>query len=463
MNKDYQSLLRAVEKKLGRSLVSASDFEYLAKRLNEETHESLSVSTLMRLWGYSKGVTPHKSTLDILSRFLGYNDSVDYFASLQPKETLKEKTPDENAKKSSRKWLYFILTAVILAIGGIIAVVLLQDKEQAPRRILKLSELSNTKQYIISSQHGLRGKLGVIDHQTATTYELAQRRRCLKPGHFAILQYEGDYYLYSVDDNRFVNAFMHEVDAPLGNQALKFKLVERDSCFVFGVQMTNSVFTLNLNTHEGTIFDDYGLTSDDYDEGNMLEVYEDGDFDPTEPLQRIKQMKTEAERARRQLTPETIVCVYTLKDAAGREGKKPYYLSANGRLTDTLTDSCRFALHSITGDSLYVSPSFRLCLHEKGKPVPQGCRQSFTFVKNGNDQRKHPTGHLETMRYDSDLYNGQVFFLGDNGCYAIRCTCTPVSHWFSGAFWCVVDADKDGSPDIDYSAERQYVWRIKPL
>ncbi|MBO6190387.1 MAG: hypothetical protein J6N92_06235 [Alloprevotella sp.] len=177
---------------------------------------------------------------------------------------------------------------------------------------------------------------------------------------------------------------------------------------------------------------------------------------------RVAQLKAEYKKASQSLVAEKAYCIYTLQDGKGREGKRQHYLSANGRLTDAFTDSCRFVLHGIANDTLYASPSFRVCHHVEGKGVPEGCLRGFSIILYGNNQRSVPRGYLEVTPYKNDTYNGQIFFLGQNGCYAVRCTGLIISAHFAGAYWSVVDADGDGSPDIDYSAERQYVWHIEP-
>ena len=80
---ELQSLLDAVEKKYGRPIVAHNDFNTLSVVLDHECHEILSSSTLKRLWGYvSLRTTPRKTTLDILSRYVGYKDFGDFRPSL---------------------------------------------------------------------------------------------------------------------------------------------------------------------------------------------------------------------------------------------------------------------------------------------------------------------------------------------------------------------------------------------
>ena len=75
---NYEDLRKAIEQELKHSFTTPSDFKWLADKIEERTHERLSISTLMRLWGYVSGVSPRKGTLDILARFLGYTGYDDF-------------------------------------------------------------------------------------------------------------------------------------------------------------------------------------------------------------------------------------------------------------------------------------------------------------------------------------------------------------------------------------------------
>jgi len=80
---ELQTLLDAVEKKYGRPIACTNDFNTLSVVLDYECHEVLSSATLKRLWGYvSLKTTPRKSTLDILSKYVGYKDFSDFRLSL---------------------------------------------------------------------------------------------------------------------------------------------------------------------------------------------------------------------------------------------------------------------------------------------------------------------------------------------------------------------------------------------
>lgn len=72
-------LRKSVENKMGFSLKSPTNFDALIARVMDENCETLSLSTIKRLWGYiDSPTTPRLSTLSILSRFVGCRDFDDF-------------------------------------------------------------------------------------------------------------------------------------------------------------------------------------------------------------------------------------------------------------------------------------------------------------------------------------------------------------------------------------------------
>ena len=75
----FSALCQALEEKMGKRMHTSRDFEALATSIFEQTHQLISASTLKRLWGYlDEGVTPRRTTLDLLSQFLGYAEWDDF-------------------------------------------------------------------------------------------------------------------------------------------------------------------------------------------------------------------------------------------------------------------------------------------------------------------------------------------------------------------------------------------------
>lgn len=78
MQEEYKALCEAVEQKSGKKMLTPVDFEWLEEKIENKVKEQVSASTLMRVWGYRKGVSTRQSTLDILARYLGYPDYVTF-------------------------------------------------------------------------------------------------------------------------------------------------------------------------------------------------------------------------------------------------------------------------------------------------------------------------------------------------------------------------------------------------
>lgn len=78
MNKTSPEILelrKRIEDDLKRRMKTPADFIFLSGAIWERTHETMSPTTLKRLWGYIDGAdTTRNCTLNILSKFLGYND-----------------------------------------------------------------------------------------------------------------------------------------------------------------------------------------------------------------------------------------------------------------------------------------------------------------------------------------------------------------------------------------------------
>lgn len=74
-----ECLKAEIEKKIGRTLQTPNDYQFLSLRISSLTDESISAHTIMRIWGYiSSKSKPSNASLSILSRFLGYMDFQHY-------------------------------------------------------------------------------------------------------------------------------------------------------------------------------------------------------------------------------------------------------------------------------------------------------------------------------------------------------------------------------------------------
>lgn len=78
-NAKISILKNATEETLGRKIQTPKDFEYLSKSIFFRLRTNVSSTTLKRMWGYLKENTQtRESTLNILSRFIGFNDWAEF-------------------------------------------------------------------------------------------------------------------------------------------------------------------------------------------------------------------------------------------------------------------------------------------------------------------------------------------------------------------------------------------------
>lgn len=76
VNPQHITLLRQlVEESANHAIATSNDFIFLSGEIQGRLKETLSASTLKRLWGYVDGyASVRPSTLDILARFVGFPD-----------------------------------------------------------------------------------------------------------------------------------------------------------------------------------------------------------------------------------------------------------------------------------------------------------------------------------------------------------------------------------------------------
>ena len=138
MNQEQQEkalakLRELIEAVVERKMKTPKDFEFLSECIFEKFHERISPTTLKRLWGYlSETTTPRKSTLDILSMFVGYDnwknfcraytESTEKSESTE-KEPVEEKPTEKEEGRNRKKQLSpaILYTIIALLLTGIIS------------------------------------------------------------------------------------------------------------------------------------------------------------------------------------------------------------------------------------------------------------------------------------------------------------------------------------------------------
>lgn len=80
---EIHELKQHLETQLKRKMKTPNDFIFLSGVIWDRTHETISSTTLKRLWGYIDGADETRSsTLDILSRALGFQGWEDFLMHL---------------------------------------------------------------------------------------------------------------------------------------------------------------------------------------------------------------------------------------------------------------------------------------------------------------------------------------------------------------------------------------------
>lgn len=128
-NSAISRLREAIEAECGRKMRTPKDYDFLADAIFEKLHQSISPTTLKRLWGYlSESATPRTSTLDILAQFVNYESWQAFCKQTEPsaEEALQEETttvlPEQTTAKPKS---HFPTQITIIALLLVVIVTLL--------------------------------------------------------------------------------------------------------------------------------------------------------------------------------------------------------------------------------------------------------------------------------------------------------------------------------------------------
>lgn len=132
-------LKQLVEDSIPRKIKTPADFVYLSGVIFERCGETISETTLKRIWGYIEGYdTTRFHTLSILAKFVGYNDWDDF---------VKENTADPN--EQSEEILQKCIYTKNLAVGDRVYFTWFPDREclveYQENNVFKVIEAQNSK------------------------------------------------------------------------------------------------------------------------------------------------------------------------------------------------------------------------------------------------------------------------------------------------------------------------------
>ena len=122
----FENLRHAIVKAIGRNMTTSRDFDFLAAAIFEKLHQSVSISTLKRFWGYLPQYSSTRvSTLDLLAQFVDYKDWEDFCRPAQAPviantdEALENHTsPSFPVKPWYRHTSLMVASVVVLLVVG---------------------------------------------------------------------------------------------------------------------------------------------------------------------------------------------------------------------------------------------------------------------------------------------------------------------------------------------------------
>ena len=313
--------------------------------------------------------------------------------------------------------------------------------------ISDLSTLSSAKQYHIHTKKKTCGTLGVFNGHLASTnyYSTGKEWHCDSGSSFAIINNGGFYYLYSIADKKFITSTGDETDSPQITDAWMVD-VNINGYFMF---KNSSGLVLNVNNNPGIEINEWGQASATWDDGNQFTVEEAGNFDPAEALamfdsEVVGVTDNQYQAALASVLTDAQHTIYTLQDGTR------YYLTREGYLTAETKEAGIFTFMQTTGDDLFRSPGWKLDACFSNPKLSEGASGAL------NTQ-----GHILTDTGNNrDNWEGQVWYLGANGCYAVRATNANDTRWGAQTFWTVLDSNSDGQPEADYSWLPAYIWQL---
>ncbi len=128
------------------------------------------------------------------------------------------------------------------------------------------------------------------------------------------------------------------------------------------------------------------------------------------------------------------------------KGGQKFYLDAGGYLIDNVKKAPSFTFTAVTADGTYYETGWNL-----------GCK--FTNPETHGQTTFENDGHIHVGGNDRNDWERQVFFLNNEGKYAVRATNADNPAWGSNTYWDVFDSAE--LPEAGYSLDPAYVWQIE--
>ena len=128
------------------------------------------------------------------------------------------------------------------------------------------------------------------------------------------------------------------------------------------------------------------------------------------------------------------------------KGGQKFYLDAGGYLIDNVKKAPSFTFTAVTASGTLYETGWNL-----------GCK--FTNPETYGQTTFENDGHIHVGGNDRNDWERQVFFLNNEGKYAVRATNADNPAWGSNTYWDVFDSAE--LPEAGYSLDPAYVWQIE--
>ena len=127
------------------------------------------------------------------------------------------------------------------------------------------------------------------------------------------------------------------------------------------------------------------------------------------------------------------------------EGTK-YFLNATGYLVADSQEAATFTFDKVVANGTLYEAGWNL-----------GCKFTNPSLTNGSSGDVHNDGHIHVGTNDRNDWERQVFFLNDEGKFAVRSTNANSANWGANTYW---DVFSETLPEAGYSLNPAYVWQL---
>ena len=130
-------------------------------------------------------------------------------------------------------------------------------------------------------------------------------------------------------------------------------------------------------------------------------------------------------------------------------GQDKFYLNASGYLVSEAKKAGCFTFTEVNASGTLKPTGWNL-----------GCKFTNPSLTGGSTGDITQTGHINVGSNDRNDWERQVFFLNEEGMYAVRSTNANSENWGANTYWDVIATDAT-LPNAGYSLQPSYVWQIE--